>query len=544
MLASGDGTEDGGLVAVNVHDADAALLEKTGETPRSVKDLQIAAGQKDEVGLRRACLGGELAIVKERERGRDASRRKPSQQPEDVALDAPEELADRADGDAPALIRPLRGRIIAFVNGYGHQASGIAPAAPASAMATLGRNLYLVFVASWFLHLPARLPALGTIRFDLILVVLLTLIAFAGASKQERLPATPIDKMLRVLILYVLVTTPFVEWPGSVLRAGMAEFVKAVVFYYFTVAFIRSGSDLKIFITVFLACQIFRVVEPLYLHVTQGYWGSTASMANWEFLDRLSGSPYDPVNPNGLAVITCTVLLFLYYMAGVNRLNFLVFLAVAPACLYVLALTGSRSGLVALFAIVLVIFVKSRHRILVATASVLIFAVGFSLLNADQQDRYLSLFGMGEKNLVTAEQRIGGLEIDFEVALRRPIVGHGLGTSREANANFGGKDQVSHNLYLEVFQELGLLGLIIFLVFLGSIVKACTELRRAYARAGGAKFRLHLVDALQVWLWMNLLFSLASYGLSDYEWYLLGGLAVAMLRMTTAPATATHPPRM
>ena len=39
--------------------------------------------------------------------------------------------------------------------------------------------LYLLFVASWFLHLPARVPTLGAIRLDLILVVLLAVLLLA-----------------------------------------------------------------------------------------------------------------------------------------------------------------------------------------------------------------------------------------------------------------------------------------------------------------------------------------------------------------------------
>jgi O-antigen ligase len=453
-----------------------------------------------------------------------------------VALYSPEQFADRADGDALGAGSSLQTYMIAFVNGHSHDASS-APAipAPGSGVSLLGRNLYLVFVASWFLHLGARVPALGAIRIDLILVVVLTILALADRSKEERTPATGTDKMLRALVLYILVATPFVEWPGSVLRFGIPEFIKAVVFYYFTVAFVRSESDLKALIAVFLACQLFRVLEPLYLHVAQGYWGSSASMSNSEFLSRLSGSPHDLVNPNGLAAIICTVLLFLYYLAGLSRLNTLIFLAVTPACLYALALTGSRSGFLALIVILVAIVLKSRHRFLVGAASVFILAAGFSLLSPDQQDRYLSVFGMGQKNLETADQRFDSLESDFQVALRRPIVGHGLGTSREVNANFAGRDQVSHNLYLEVFQELGLLGLAIFMLFLWSIRAACAELRRTYARTDAARFQLRLADALHVWLWMNLLFSLASYGLSDYEWYLLAGLAVALRRLAIKP---------
>jgi hypothetical protein len=44
---------------------------------------------------------------------------------------------------------------------------------------------------------------------------------------------------------------------------------------------------------------------------------------------------------------------------------------------------------------------------------------------------------------------------------------------------------------------------------------------------------------------MNVLFSLASYGLSDYEWYVLGGLAVSLKRMAAAGGSrASAAPQM
>jgi putative inorganic carbon (HCO3(-)) transporter len=431
--------------------------------------------------------------------------------------------------------------MIRLVNGYSHEAATTpAVSSPAGGVAALGRNLYLLFVASWFLHLPARLPVLGTMRIDLILVAVLAALAYINRSK-ERSAATEIDKMLRLLFAYALLAMPFVEWPGSVIRHGIPEFLKAVVFYYFTVAFIRSRSDLKAFFFVFLACQTFRVLEPLYLHVTQGYWGSIASMSNWEFLNRLSGSPYDVINPNGLAAITCTILLFLYYLAGLSWVTSLAFVALAPVCLYALVLTGSRSGVVALAVIFAAILMKSRHRLLIGVVGVVAIVVAFQFLTPDQQDRYLSLFGSGEKNLETADQRFDGMQADYLVALRRPLLGHGLGTSREANANYGGRDQPSHNLYLELVQELGVIGLAIFLLFLKAILAASVRLKRAYAGAEVAAFPVRLVDALQVWLWMNLIFSLASYGLSDYEWYLMGGLLLVLRRFVAAPLAPELP---
>ena len=534
MAAASNRAQHYGLVSVHVHQPYAALFQRACEARCRAPYPEVPPWKNLDVHPRRTCLRGQLAFVEKDKQYTNTTRSQAGQHSQNMALHPPEQLACGADGDAFRRgFSPCR-YMITLVNGYGHQAATApAPTHAASSVAGFGRNLFLLFVASWFLHLPARVPSLGAVRFDFILVLVLTILALAGRSK-EHAQATATDKLLRVLLAYVILTIPFVEWPGSVLRAGIPEFIKAVVFYYFTVAFIRSERDLKALVATFVACQVFRVMEPLYLHLTQGYWGSSASMSNWEFLERLAGAPFDVLNPNGLAAVVCTSLLFLYYLSGLSRITTLAFLILGPACLYALALTGSRSGLIALFVIFVAILIKSKHRFLVGMVGVLALAGSYPFLSADQQDRYLSLFGAGKNNLATAEQRFDSMESNFRVGMRRPFVGHGLGTSREANANFGGWDHPSHNLYLEAFEELGLIGLAIFLLFLNSILKASTRLRRAYAGVSSDRFPSRLVDALQVWLWMNLIFSLASYGLSSYEWYLMSGLMLVLQRLAAA----------
>ena len=395
-------------------------------------------------------------------------------------------------------------------------------------MRDAGFKIYLLFVVSWFLHLGTRIPFLGSIRFDLLLILVLSYLAFTQPDRINHTNTTT-DKLIKRLLIYALVTLPFVEWPGSVINSGLQEWVKAAVFYWFTVAFIVSERKLLQFMVVFLFCQLWRILEPLYLHLTEGYWGSIASMANWEFMDRLSGAPHDIVNPNGLAFIVCTVLPFLYFFQGLSWWSRLVFLGLTPATIYTLMLTGSRSGFLGLEVIFLGIVWKSRRRLLIAVLGVTIAVAAFPFLSADMQDRYLSIFGAGEKNAATAQGRLEGVEGDLRVIMRRPFFGHGLGTSREANANFRGGDQPAHNLYTETGQELGIFGLLILLALIRSIVINFNSAQSALARRGDASgFLKAVVDAMQVWLVMNLLFSFASYGLSSYEWYLFAGLSVAL----------------
>jgi len=57
---------------------------------------------------------------------------------------------------------------------------------------------------------------------------------------------------------------------------------------------------------------------------------------------------------------------------------------------------------------------------------------------------------------------------------------------------------------------------------------------RVFAGATGSLLLVRLLDATQVWLILNLVFSLASYGLNSYEWYLLGAFSVVMRRLVSA----------
>jgi len=171
-------------------------------------------------------------------------------------------------------------------------------------------------------------------------------------------------------------------------------------------------------------------------------------------------------------------------------------------------------------------------------ATIAAFTV-YSQLSDLQKERYLSLASSDVRGAETAKGRVEGTFDDFEVAMRRPIFGHGLGTSAEANFHATGVNQLSHNLYTELLQELGFVGLIIFLFYIKTLVKNFRDALRQFQSSGSTPQRLiQLTHAMQVWLLMNLMFSLASYGLSSYEWYLFGGLSVALKRISDRYALA------
>src|SRR3989304_259323 len=273
-------------------------------------------------------------------------------------------------------------------------------------MNNIGFKLYLLFISSWFLHLTARIPALGIIRFDMLLVLLILIFIFLDKKVENK--QANINKpgnIIKILFLYSIATLPFVEWPGSVLNTGIVNFIKAIVFYYFTVILITTEHRLKIFLGVFLACQSYRILEPLYLNLTMGFWGSAAYMSNAQFMYRLSGSPFDVVNPNGLAFIIVTVIPFFHYLSSTSIKNKLVYYALLPAFLYALVLTSSRSGFLALIVILIGIARDTQRKVLVVGLIALSVSIAFLNLSSEQRDRYVSIFDTSAKHYDTASGR-------------------------------------------------------------------------------------------------------------------------------------------
>lgn len=198
--------------------------------------------------------------------------------------------------------------------------------------------------------------------------------------------------------------------------------------------------------------------------------------------------------------------------------------------------------MVGLLVIAAAIIFRSKHR----TAILLMAAVSAVLLvgvmTPDMKDRYLSLIDDGTRNAATTHGRLKHMMDEVRVATRHPLVGHGLGTSQEALSNEVGRYQPSHNLYLEAIIELGLIGTVIYLRFLGSIFGNLRQVRGSLASLGSRLaeddekrlFYERCTGATLVLVVMCLVFSIASYGLSEFYWYLIAGLSVVLRRLLMA----------
>jgi putative inorganic carbon (HCO3(-)) transporter len=407
----------------------------------------------------------------------------------------------------------------------------------------------LIHAAITIMTLGSRIPGLGIIRPTLLLVVVIWGWWFMAGIRTDLTSGVhdPWGKRLVIILVYSIVTLPFTMWPGSVLREGLPTFLRVASFLFFIIFLCTTWQRLRLFVFVWMGCEMFRVLQPLVMHLATGYWGDSTYLGDGEFMGRLAGAPGDIVNPNGLGFIVASVLPFLHYYGMSQRRWFmkLAYLGVLVALLYAVVLTASRSSVLAVMVDVLFIAWRSKHRVTVFSIIAVGMVIAFNLMSDDLVDRYVSLVSSNTKNAnnaKTAHGRMAAMVEDFELGLERPVFGFGLGTSKEANWNMKHDRYIAHNMYAEVLIELGLVGLGIFISFLAAIGRCMADCARFLARAPpsteGYAFMQWLTSALRVWFPMAIVFFFAQYGLRESDWYIMGGVAAALYALTKAAATS------
>lgn len=403
--------------------------------------------------------------------------------------------------------------------------------------------LYLLYLIDYFLRIHARVPSLGVIRPTLLMAFFIILsLAFQADKIKERWQHPSVWR-LNWLVIYVIVTLPFVAWPGSVLKNSFPEFIKAILFFYFTICIIDTPQRLKILITVFASCQIIRVLEPLYLNITQDYWGSKTYLGAGEFAQRLAGGPYDVINGNELGFVIVTTIPFLHYLVLPRGLyGKIAYALLMPLLLYALILTMSRGAFLALLVVLFFIFIRSRRKIILIAIAIFAAIFAWSKMSDVQRERYLSLTGADVRGAETAAGRVHGVEHELELALEMPIFGHGVGTTPEAKFRKFGRTQAAHSFPAELIIEVGLVGLCIFWLFVRSAWHNIKSLVSSLSNDESKEsiWRRDLICSLQCLFWMYAFYSLNYWGLSQYYWYLFCGLTVVIFHIWGANSNPSH----
>ena len=309
--------------------------------------------------------------------------------------------------------------------------------------------------------------------FPLIKVVAIATLLIFIVSKiisGERLVTWPLElKMSAVMWVTGFLLIPVAISPADSMQVLFDPFIKALLIMAMMVVLLDNRFRLRLFMLSLAGCQLLFSLNAVKNYMTGNYGQAFGS--------RIAGWGQMMQNPNDIAsVITLLMPFSIYFfisMKGWRRLFFLGCALTGGAAVF---LTYSRSGFIGTVALSGLIFWKlyrgKRFKmwVLAGVAGVLLlFAIPDSY-----KTRLSTIFNPDADKLTSAQERQMLMMKAADLAFKRAIIGVGIGNFH----HYSYREKAAHNSYLETAAELGLIGLISYLLVIFSPFRALWRVER------------------------------------------------------------------
>lgn len=406
--------------------------------------------------------------------------------------------------------------------------------------------LFCGYVVIWYLQIGYRFPALGAIRFEFIYAAVLTVVAVVSGVPLR----SPLTGFLVLLFITMLAGVPFSHDPTTSYNVFIDRVVKFFFMAVFIVAFVKGPRSLKWFLGAFLlAC--FKMGQ-------EGFLGWVTGSMIWENqgVMRLHGATPIYAHPNSFAGMALGTVPFVVYLFPISTWPVRLFLLVQSVfAASIILFSGSRTAYVAAVGFALFVLLRARRRLVTLTALVVVAVALVVTVPQDYKDRFVSIYTGVEKEGQSTEARKQILRDAWAIFIEHPL-GVGIAAFPAVRESIFGRKQDTHNLYLEVATNIGLQGLIAFLLFVGAQLVLLSRLgstlarqRLSVTRAAPAgttalpeseaivshrrdlALMAQTVKAVQAFIVMRLALGLFGMDLYEIYWWFAMGLTIALLNM-------------
>jgi putative inorganic carbon (HCO3(-)) transporter len=339
----------------------------------------------------------------------------------------------------------------------------------------------------------------------------------------------------------MLATAPFSLWPGGAVGVFTDLYMKVLLVFALIVNTVTTRARLVRMVNIIVLGTSYIAVRAVFDYVrgVNLVEGGRATGA----VGGLFGNPND-MALNMVAFLPLAVVLALGRSRPMLRLLALVGI---PAIAGAIIFSKSRGGTIGLVAMLLVLLYQMRRvRPRVATLVIVATIAAVPALPASFTDRMASIFNAEEDPTGSREARKRLLREGYRAFLENPIFG--LGAGQFQNYNPEQREEAwreTHNAVLQVASELGIGGVVVFVVIVasgfvaalraGSALRGARRARRARApdalRAHLEPLELYaaaLAASLTGWLMAAMFASVAYY----WTLYLVLGLAVTLRDIT------------
>lgn len=391
-------------------------------------------------------------------------------------------------------------------------------------------GLWLVLLISHGIYVKLAGEAFQNVPALIGLYVIIAIFTRRGSSywRHKRLNRNVL--LLFAGLFTMMIITGFTGINVDNSMFAMHLYMKGFVLTILIYLFVDSRKDIEKLARYYLAGAIIGV-----LWIAWEYFSDTMSGGD-EWTKRAAGLRADP-NETAMLLVVGIPIAWYFAQQATHRYWKAAYYSAVPLIMWGMVLTGSRGGLLALV-LVLVLIIMNKPTVTKSVSAILMLVVIISTAPGVLMERADKL--VDHKRDGSIEGRSDLLFNGLKVVAQNPFLGVGPGNIGQAivaykyrgNAEahvpdylFGDTFMVAHNLFLEMFGELGLVGGVMFLGIVYYSLKSYWKAHRRGLRKGGSNYTLAyaLLTSMAGFLFAGLFL---SQGKESVLWFLLGmGLA-------------------
>jgi O-antigen ligase len=377
------------------------------------------------------------------------------------------------------------------------------------------------------------------------LVALGTLLAYCATklTAGERFTIWPLElTMLAVIVLLGVALTPIAAAPQDSLNVLLDTYLKVVLIFVLMINLLDSEARLKSLLKLSVICGSVLAVFAIFSYVNGDFLiqGKRSTGRVEGIVQGMFG------NPNDLALSLNLLLPFAVSFALISKGMKRTLYFICAALLAVgVVVTFSRGGFLGLItaAGVLLWKLSKRNRALAVLAFLVATSFFLVVMPAGYSGRLTTIFSIEDDPTGSAQARRELLNRGLQVAANHLILGVGMGNFHIYSI----REQVAHNSYLEIAAELGVAGLIAYLILIFAPLRSLRRIEReTRSRRGGVLIKgrdapehhlYYLSVALQAALIAYLVNSF--FGSVEYQWhvYYLVAYTIALRRIHASEQT-------
>jgi O-antigen ligase len=406
--------------------------------------------------------------------------------------------------------------------------------AAAAAEATASPVPFWALMAFTFILLLApqqAIPALAPYRIALLTAAVVVMTHVYDRLRRQQ-PIVHLTREIWVtlcLVVWAFMTVPFSYWPGGSLSFLVGDYLKTLAIFWLLSNVVNTLTRFRQ-----VTWGLSLMAIPLAVTAVENFLSGTyVSVEMHQPVKRILGyeGPLTE-NPNDLAlmlnlILPLSVALFLANRKPLGRALLLIAILLQATAVI---LTFSRTGFLTLATIVLLYLVRLRarsERVWAWAAVVLAFAC-IPWLPSGYLDRLSTITSIESDVTGSAQERWRDTVAAVDLVLKNPIIGAGAGGNALAlNEERGPAWKVIHNVYLEYTVDLGVPGLVLFLILLVSCIKNVSLVRQCSALVPAFRELFYLAEGIQISLIAFAVAALFYPVAYHFYFYYIAGLAMA-----------------